>query len=98
MLLKNSRKGGDTGELQKRQFDHFANMADRAYDERIEFPTLWLERLERDHDNIRSAILWASQNNPDAELRCLVPLCGSGFCMATFQKDGKNFKRIKTTL
>jgi non-specific serine/threonine protein kinase len=62
-------ESGERDEIAQSHFAHYTDLADRAYDERIESSASWLIRLERDHDNLRSALVWASQNDPEGELR-----------------------------
>ncbi len=47
----------------------FVDLAERAYAARFEAESSWLERLERDLDNLRAALDRARAVDPDAELR-----------------------------
>jgi predicted ATPase/DNA-binding SARP family transcriptional activator len=61
----------------ERHLDYFLDLAERAA------PVLhgpeqsqWLDRLERDHDNLRAALAEARQHNDDRQLRLAVALTG----------------------
>jgi non-specific serine/threonine protein kinase len=56
---------GEAEETARRHFAHYADLADRAYEERTARATEWVERLERDHDNLRAALDWAAGHDPD---------------------------------
>lgn len=57
------REAGKVEETRERHLAYFAALAETAEPELIGAEqTAWLERLERDHDNIRSALEWAFQN------------------------------------
>jgi non-specific serine/threonine protein kinase len=63
------RAAGEVDEVARRHAEHMAAFADRAYDERIRDPARWVERLERDHDNLRAALAWTSAHDATLDLR-----------------------------
>ena len=64
---------GNTGELDaiaRLHATHFLNLAEQAAPELIgpEQPK-WIERLDREHDNLRAALSWAAANDLERALR-----------------------------
>ena len=59
---------GEDESVARRHLAHYAACADRAYVERIEHSAAWLERLEREHDNLRAALAWADEHDPRSAL------------------------------
>ena len=55
---------GETEAIAHRHLDHYLALAERAYAERLERAEPWLERLEREHDNLRIALAWADAHEP----------------------------------
>lgn len=52
-----------------RHLAHFLDMVETGYRERVENEVGWLERLEKDHDNLRAALAWSHRHQPDEHLR-----------------------------
>lgn len=58
-------ESGEAAELQERHARHFFELATQLEDNiRGPAQTRWLERLEQEHDNLRSALVWASEHDP----------------------------------
>lgn len=55
---------GEAGEVQRRHRDWYMNLAGQAESE-LKGPkqSAWIERLERDHDNLRAALAWSLEND-----------------------------------
>jgi non-specific serine/threonine protein kinase len=49
---------GEVNELQRRHAEWFLSLAEDAYPHLRGSPTEWLNRLEREHDNLRAALDW----------------------------------------
>jgi predicted ATPase/class 3 adenylate cyclase len=47
---------GDADDLRRRHADHYLAFAERAYPHVLSSPKTWLDRLEDEHDNLRSAL------------------------------------------
>ncbi|HEX5032222.1 MAG TPA: protein kinase [Candidatus Eisenbacteria bacterium] len=63
------RAAGELDEIARRHAEQMAAFADRAYDERTRDPARWVERLERDHDNLRAALAWTAAHDARLDLR-----------------------------
>jgi hypothetical protein len=70
-------ESGDAVNARDRHLAHFMAYARRA-EEQFVTPQrrLWLDRLEVEHDNIRSALSWALESNPESALQmvCSLPV------------------------
>jgi predicted ATPase/class 3 adenylate cyclase len=61
-------ESGDEGTFRTRHAHEFARIAEAAYDHRSEAEAEWSSRLDRDHDDLRTALEWLSTTDPDAAL------------------------------
>lgn len=56
-------ESGDAAEVQRRHYDWYLNLADRANAAlRGSQQVTWLERLESEHDNLRAALEWSKMD------------------------------------
>jgi non-specific serine/threonine protein kinase len=55
---------GEAEALARRHLDHYLEVAERAYADRLDRAEAWLPRLEREHDNLRIALAWADGHEP----------------------------------
>ena len=91
-------ESGDAVNARDRHLAYFTDYARRAEEH---FDTaersLWLDRLELEHDNIRSALGWALESDPESALRmvCSLPIFwlsrsylteGSNWCRAAISR------------
>lgn len=51
-----------------RHAEEFARLAEAAYEHRLDDEAEWSSRLDRDHDDLRSALDWLTANDPDGAL------------------------------
>jgi non-specific serine/threonine protein kinase len=59
---------GELGEMQHRHAMHYATLAGKASEQIMGAgQTVWLDRLDRDHDNLHAAVRWAIEHQ-DGEL------------------------------
>jgi predicted ATPase len=70
-------ESGDAVNVRNRHLGHFIDFAQRA-EEQFGTPQrlLWVNRLEVEHDNIRSALGWALESNPASALQMVCSLAG----------------------
>jgi predicted ATPase/class 3 adenylate cyclase len=55
-------ENGEAGAMRRRHADYFLELAERAEPElRADQQVLWLDRLEREHDNLRAALEWTGE-------------------------------------
>jgi tetratricopeptide (TPR) repeat protein len=66
--LERLAESGEERTFRMRHAGEFARLAEAAYDGRGEAEAEWSSRLDRDHDDLRSALEWLSTENPDAAL------------------------------
>jgi non-specific serine/threonine protein kinase len=65
-------QAGDAGGVRQRHFAYYAGLAgDAARNLRARDQLVWLERLDREHDNLRAALDWAA-TSPESVERGLV--------------------------
>jgi non-specific serine/threonine protein kinase len=55
---------GETEEIRKRHVEYFTRMAENAYEEQFEAQSRWVDWLEKEKDNMLSALNWAESNSP----------------------------------
>jgi predicted ATPase/AraC-like DNA-binding protein len=56
---------GEIDETRKRHLEYFNRMAEKAYDEQFEAQTRWAEWLDKERDNVLSALNWAEFTFPE---------------------------------
>ena len=66
--LEKLREGNEEEELRRRHADFFSAVAEQAYAHRFDAEAEWSARLERDHDDLRSALDWLTERDPDRAL------------------------------
>jgi predicted ATPase/class 3 adenylate cyclase len=70
--LERLKAGGEQPQIRRRHFDFFLALAEEARED-LEFDqraTMWLDRLQLEHDNYRAALQWALElDEPRLELR-----------------------------
>jgi predicted ATPase/DNA-binding SARP family transcriptional activator len=73
--LEQLAQRGEAGAARRRHLDYYLALAERAAPA-LEGPeqSRWLDRLERDHDNLRAALSYARKLEDDSELRLVVAL------------------------
>jgi predicted ATPase/class 3 adenylate cyclase len=59
---------GEASELRRRHAAFFSELAEQAYRGRFEAEAEWSARLELDHDDLRAALDWLEEDDPDAAL------------------------------
>jgi len=52
-------------ELRQRHAAFFSALAEQAYEHRFDAEAEWAERLELDHDDLRAALDWLAESDPD---------------------------------
>jgi non-specific serine/threonine protein kinase len=87
-------EGGDAETVAERHFDCYAALSELAYGERIELASPWLDRLERDHDNLRAALAWAARHDPEAELRLAGALGWFWHLHSHFSEGRQRLRRV----
>ena len=53
---------GEEGMIQNKHFTHYLELAEKAYAGRLDETSLWLAHLEKEHENLRAALEWASSH------------------------------------
>jgi predicted ATPase len=70
-------ESGESGDARTRHLAHFMQVCRRAEEKfRTAERRMWVHRLEVEHDNIRSALDWALENEPEAALQMVCSLAG----------------------
>jgi non-specific serine/threonine protein kinase len=68
--LETLEESGEANEIKLLHAQFFASLAEKAEPElRGENVARWLEILEREHDNLRSALEWSLEHEPESALR-----------------------------
>jgi predicted ATPase len=62
-------ESGEAKSIEANHLRHYTTVSEHAYQERIEKEAAWMEHLERDHDNLRAALTWASDHDPAGALQ-----------------------------
>jgi len=58
-------KNGEENNIRKKHLDYYLKMAERAYDEQFDFLGSWIVKLQKEHNNLLSALDWADNNSPE---------------------------------
>jgi predicted ATPase len=66
--LEKLREGNEEDELRRRHAGFFSALAEQAYAHRFDAEAEWSARLESDHDDLRAALDWLSENDSDRAL------------------------------
>jgi non-specific serine/threonine protein kinase len=74
---------GEEEVIKKKHFAHYLDIAEKAYAARLDETSIWLNRLETEHENLRAALDW-SRSHPEE----LLKLAGA---LGWFWRDHSHF-------
>ena len=66
--LETLREGNEEAELRRRHAEFFLALVEQAYGKRFDAEAEWSARLDEDHDDLRAALDWLSENDSDRAL------------------------------
>ena len=66
--LERLTAGGEEDELRRRHAEFFAGLAEQAYEHRLDAEAEWSSRLDADHDDLRAALGFLAEADPDRAL------------------------------
>jgi predicted ATPase/class 3 adenylate cyclase len=66
--LEKLRERNEEDQLRRRHAVFFASLAEQAYGHRFDAEAEWSARLDSDHDDLRAALDWLEQDDPDRTL------------------------------
>jgi predicted ATPase/serine/threonine protein kinase len=70
--LEELEAGSESNEIKRRHAEFFAALSEEAYPELVGAKAgEWLARLEEEHDNLRLALEWSLENDPEIALRII---------------------------
>jgi predicted ATPase/class 3 adenylate cyclase len=72
--LERLADSGEEDVIRGRHASEFARLAESAYERRFDAEAEWSARLERDHDDLRAALDWLEESDPDAALELAAAL------------------------
>jgi predicted ATPase/class 3 adenylate cyclase len=81
--------------LRRRHAEHFAALAETAYEHRFDEEAEWSARLDQDHDDLRAALDWLERREPD---RALGLTGGLGWYWLSRGLLAEGFGRLSTAL
>lgn len=85
-------ESGEADLIARRHLDHYVTLAECAYEERVENEASWLDHLERDHDNLRAALTWASGHDAGGAL-ALAGALGWFWVLHSHYSEGRRWLR-----
>jgi predicted ATPase/class 3 adenylate cyclase len=59
---------GEADDWRRRHADFFGQLAEEAYSQRFDAEEEWSTRLELDHDDLRAALEWRAEDDPESAL------------------------------
>jgi len=89
-----SSEAGETEVMDRRHFDFFLSIVDRAFRERVEHGTKWGDRIEAEHDEYLKAMEWAERDP-----RLFLLICGGlGWFWEVRSHFGLALQKLKRAL
>ena len=89
-------EAGKTEISRRRHADYFSTLAENAYGGRFEHEVEWASRLERDHDDLRSALDWLTSDGDD---EAAMRLAGAlGWFWLSHAHLGEGARRLEAVL
>jgi predicted ATPase len=86
---------GETEETQRRHAIYFLELAERVQPELMgPNQTVWLARLEREYSNIRAALEWSSDHEPEITVRLMSSLARFWYIRGHYAEGGNWLERV----
>ena len=87
--------GGEADAVRTRHADHYLELADFAYEQRLDRGLIWLDRLDAENDNLRAALDYVQDRDPVRHLRLAGAL---GWFWAMKSHDDEGSRRLENAL
>ncbi|HSK71383.1 MAG TPA: protein kinase, partial [Pyrinomonadaceae bacterium] len=92
-VLETLEASGEADEIKRRHAEFYASLSETAEPElRAASIAEWLEILDREHDNLRSAMEWSLENEPEIALR-IVGALRSFFVRRGYLSEGSRWTK-----